>query len=202
MAGHLLDFAIRQATNNQKSLDDWMRLMYSRYALPKPGFEPADPVRAASEVAGKDLSDFFRRYISGKEPLPYDTYFGYAGIRVEKKTAPEKSWLGVSLSRQENGWALVTGVVPGGPAEKAGLDKGDVILALDGKAVNMADFLNALEAREPGKVMRLTIGRMGEQKELSVALSADPRQTYTLKPVDNPSDLQKKVYEGWLGGRP
>jgi predicted metalloprotease with PDZ domain len=65
--GHLLDFAIRNATNNQKSLDDWMRLLYQRYALPKPGFEPEDAVRAAGEVTGKDMSEFFRRYVSGKE---------------------------------------------------------------------------------------------------------------------------------------
>ena len=74
IVGHLLDFAIRQNTGNKKSLDDWMRLLYSRYALPKPGFEPRDAMRAASEVAGMDLTDFFERYISGKEPLPYEKY--------------------------------------------------------------------------------------------------------------------------------
>ncbi len=67
--GHIMDFAIRHDTNNQKSLDDWMRLLYSRYALPKPGFQPDDAIKAASEVSGKsvkDVSDFFQRYISGK----------------------------------------------------------------------------------------------------------------------------------------
>ena len=46
-----------------------MRLLYSRYALPKPGFQPDDAIKAASEVSGKsvkDVSDFFQRYISGK----------------------------------------------------------------------------------------------------------------------------------------
>ncbi len=53
--GHILDFAIRHDTNNQKSLDDWMRLLYSRYALPKPGFQPDDTIKAASEVSGKSV---------------------------------------------------------------------------------------------------------------------------------------------------
>ena len=56
--GLLLDLEIRHATQNRKSLDDWMRLMYQRYALPKPGFEPGDAVRAASEVAGTDMTSF------------------------------------------------------------------------------------------------------------------------------------------------
>ena len=90
IVGHLLDFAIRQSTGNQKSLDDWMRLLYSRYALPKPGFEPEDAVRAASEIAGTDMSDFFRQYITGKNPLPYEKYFAYAGIEVEKKSDTDK----------------------------------------------------------------------------------------------------------------
>ena len=72
--GHILDFAMRQDTNNQKSLDDWMRLLYSRYALPKPGFKPEDAIHAANEIAGTDISDIFRRYISGKEPIPYEQY--------------------------------------------------------------------------------------------------------------------------------
>ena len=41
--GHIMDFAIRHDTNNQKSLDDWMRLLYSRYALPSPGSNPTTP---------------------------------------------------------------------------------------------------------------------------------------------------------------
>ena len=94
-----MDFAIRHNTNNQKSLDDWMRLLYSRYALPKPGFQPEDAIKAASEVSGKnvnEVSDFFPRYISGKEPIPYEKYFGYAGIAVTKRS---------SIPRKR-GWAL------------------------------------------------------------------------------------------------
>ena len=77
--GHILDFAIRHDTGNVKSLDDWMRLLYSRYALPKAGFQPDDAVKAANEIAGKDVSALFAKYIAGKEAIPYEEYFGYAG---------------------------------------------------------------------------------------------------------------------------
>ncbi len=197
--GHFLDFAIRQATNNKKSLDDWMRLLYQRYALPKPGFEPQDALRAANEIAGKDLSDFFRQHISGKEPPPYEEYFAYAGIRVEKRTNPERAWLGAGSQRTENGQARINYLAPGGPAERAGLDKGDVVTAVDDKGVSADEFQAAIAAHRPGDSLQLTVQHAGATKQIAVTLSADPYPTYVLTPMENPTELQRNIYQSWLG---
>jgi predicted metalloprotease with PDZ domain len=197
--GHILDLAIRVETKNQKSLDDWMRLLYSRYALPKPGFEPDDAVRAASEVAGFDLSDIFRRYISGKDPIPYEKYFADAGITVEKKLDPEKPWIGLESVKSEEGHASVKNVIPGGPADLAGIERGDEILAVDHRAVDLDKFAAAVAEHKPGDTMRMAVLRVGEIKEISVTLAANPNLTYTLKPMENPSEQQKAIYNGWLG---
>jgi predicted metalloprotease with PDZ domain len=197
--GHFLDFALRQATNNQKSLDDWMRLMYQRYALPKPGFEPDDAMRAASEVAGKDMSDFFRRYISGKEIPPYETYFGYAGIQVEKRVDGQKFWFGATFQRGDDGHARVTGLVSGGPAEAAGLDRGDIIQSMNGRAVTAEEIQIVAATLHVGDTLKLTVLHAGQPKEISMNLIADPHPTYILKPVDNPTELQKKIYQSWMG---
>ncbi len=201
IAGHLLDFAIRQATHNEKSLDDWMRLLYQRHALPNPGFDPEDAVRAASDVAGKDMSDFFRRYISGKEPLPYETYFTYAGIRVEKRVAPDRGWAGTGLVRNEDGRARIANIVPGSPGERAGLDRGDVIVAVDGRAVNHEEFFGAVGSRKPGETLKITVIHERELKEVPLTLGADPYLTYVLTPVENPTEMQKEIYRSWLGLR-
>jgi predicted metalloprotease with PDZ domain len=199
IAGHLLDFAIREQTNNQKSLDDWMRLLYQRYALPKPGFEPEDAVRAASEVAGADMSDFFHRYISGKEPLPYEKYFEYAGIAVQKVYDPNAAWLGVATERNEDGRARIKNVIPGSPAEVAGLDRDDVILVVDGRAVDQEGFEAAIAERSPGNPVRITLLRLGELKEISLTLGASPYATYLLQPVVHPTDLQRRIFRSWIG---
>jgi predicted metalloprotease with PDZ domain len=198
--GHILDFAIRQNTNNQKSLDDWMRLLYSRYALPKPGFEPDDAVHAASEVAGQDVSDIFRRYISGKEPIPYETYFAYAGISVEKKLDPSKSWAGLTLTKQDNGTTSIKNITPGSPAESAGLDKDDVITALDGRAITSSDDVEALlAAYKPGVTIRVLVQRLGQMREFPLTLAPNPYYTYSLKPVEHPIAQQQAIYNSWLG---
>ena len=197
--GHLLDFAIRQATNNQKSLDDWMRLLYQRYALPKPGFEPEEAVRAASEVAGKDLSDFFRCYLQGKEVPPYAEYFAYAGISVEKRVNPETPWLGASWQKNEDGRARILNIFPGSPAEQSGLDRGEVIVAVGGQTVNADEFLRTLASSRPGETVRVTVIHDGAPREVEVKLGADSTVTYILKPMEEISDSQRTIYRSWLG---
>jgi len=200
--GHIMDFAIRHDTNNQKSLDDWMRLLYSRYALPKPGFQPDDAIKAASEVSGKsvkEVSDFFQRYISGKESIPYEEYFGYAGIAVEKKLDANKPWIGADTTKNDDGRAKIRNIIPGSPTESAGLDRDDIIYAIDSRAIDFDGFPKEISAHQPGDTVRLTVLRLGEFKDFSVALKANPNPTYTLKPMEHPTDQQKAIYNSWLG---
>jgi predicted metalloprotease with PDZ domain len=197
--GHILDFAIRDNTNNQRSLDDWMRLLYSRYALPKPGFKPEDAIHAASEVAGKDVSDVFRRYISGMEPIPYEQYFALAGIEVTKKVDPDKAWVGIEVKKSDDGHAQIRNVIPGSPAENAGLSNDDVIYAIDSRALE-ADGVNAqLSSRKPGDTLRITVLRLGEFREFLVTPTTNPNPTYSLKPMENQTEKQKAIYNSWLG---
>jgi predicted metalloprotease with PDZ domain len=197
--GHILDFAIRDNTNNQKSLDDWMRLLYSRYALPKPGFKPEDAIHAANEVAGKDVSDVFRRYISGIEPIPYEQYFALAGIEVTKKVDPDKAWVGIEVKKSDDGHAQIRNVIPGSPAENAGLSNDDVIYAIDSRALE-ADGVNAqLSSRKPGDTLRITVLRLGEFREFLVTPTTNPNPTYSLKPMENQTEKQKAIYNSWLG---
>ncbi len=199
VVGHLLDFAIRQATQNRRSLDDWMRLLYERHALPKPGFTPDDAVRAASEVAGRDMSEFFRRYITGKEPLPYEHYFAFAGIQVERQQQPEQPWLGAGLQGSREGWTHVVSVIPGGPAEAAGLDRGDIILGIGEEQLEFSKLTEILAQKMPGDSVDLTVVRWGQKRTIPVTLRSNPYATFVLKPVKNPTPLQRAIYVSWLG---
>ena len=201
LLGHLLDFAIRQNTGNKKTLDDWMRLLYQRYALPKPGFEPQDAIRALSEVGGMDFSDFSARYISGKDPLPYETYFAYAGISVEKKIDEKKPWAGMDTSKTDDGRPRISNIIPESPAESAGLEKDDIIVAIDGRAVSPDDIVPIVEAHKPGDVVKIAVLRLDELHEFTITLRSNPSPVYTLKPMDHMTDLQQQIYKSWLGAK-
>jgi predicted metalloprotease with PDZ domain len=199
ITGHLLDFAIRHATDNHKSLDDWMRLLYLRYALPKPGFQPQDAIQAASELAGADLSEFFHKYISGKEPLPYEQYFGYAGIEVKKTMDNSKPWLGISTQKDDDERPKITNVIPNSPADAAGLSRGDLLVAIDGRAVTVGGVSDAVGAHKPGDNIRIAVFREGRLREFQATLCGNPHFAYELKPMEKMSQQQKKIYQGWLG---
>ncbi len=71
-----------------------------------------------------------------------------------------KPQLGMKLLKRAAGGAYVQGVVPGGPAERAGLKAGDIILALDTQKMKDADEIAATTARlTPGMPVRVTFLR-------------------------------------------
>ena len=73
--------------------------------------------------------------------------------------------------RQVEGYAI-SGVVPGGPAEKAGLRAGDVIVQFDGQLIrSLADIEAALRKHKPGDKVRLVARRNGQQVEVEVTLA-------------------------------
>ncbi len=95
--GVLLDLAIRDATDNHKSLDDVFRLMNAQYAQQSRCYNDDEGIRAAvEEVAGKSFQDFFRRYVSGTDEIPFNDFLGIAGLQV-KAAASDQQSLGAQL---------------------------------------------------------------------------------------------------------
>jgi predicted metalloprotease with PDZ domain len=95
--GVMLDLAIRDATDNHKSLDDVFRLMNAKYAQQGKFYNDDEGIRAAvEEVAGKSFQDFFGRYVAGTDEIPYDHFFGIAGLEVKRAALNQES-LGAQL---------------------------------------------------------------------------------------------------------
>lgn len=77
------------------------------------------------------------------------------------------------------GAALITHVVADSPAESAGLQEGDFILAVDGTQLQAGSHLaEIIHARQPGETVRLTVRRPSETDplEIEVTLGEDPDQ--------------------------
>jgi Do/DeqQ family serine protease len=71
--------------------------------------------------------------------------------------------------------SLVESLYAGGPAEKSGLEPGDVVMAIDGFAVGNPDTLGyRLATAGIGKSVTLDVNRNGETKALTLALAAPP----------------------------
>jgi Do/DeqQ family serine protease len=92
---------------------------------------------------------------------------GMMGIGIQPVTSDLAQSIGMKSARG----ILVNSVSAGGPAEKAGLKTGDVILQLNGKDVGDAnDFRNRIAATAPGTEVTLSVWRNGAQQQLRVRL--------------------------------
>ena len=129
--GLLLDVLIRDASDNRASLDDVMRGLYRDAYLAGRGFTDAEFWAAVRRAAGgRPFADFYKRYVDGRDSLPYDSVLPLAGIRfaVTSYRAPR---IGISTSGDTTG-LRVTAVVPGAAYAAGGGQVGDTILTVGG----------------------------------------------------------------------
>lgn len=92
---------------------------------------------------------------------------GWLGVQIQSVTDEMVEALGLSQARG----ALVAKVVPGGPAQKAGIDSGDVIVSFDGKAIATTNALTRSVAETPvGKTVNVEIMRKGKKQTVKATL--------------------------------
>jgi serine protease DegQ len=96
---------------------------------------------------------------------------GWLGVSMQDIT-PE---LAESFRLKKPGGALVAGVLRNGPADEAGIKPGDILLAMDGKAVaGSSEMLNLVAALTPGKTIVLTILRNNSERSVKVKVGKRP----------------------------
>jgi 2-alkenal reductase len=85
-------------------------------------------------------------------------------------------WVGIECDSNYTNGVRIVGIVSGGPADKAGLQVGDVINEVDGLQVNSeADFITYLELyKSPGDTINFSINRNGSI--ISKTLTLEPRE--------------------------
>jgi Do/DeqQ family serine protease len=98
---------------------------------------------------------------------------GWIGVEL----APLTPALAESFKLGTGEGAIINGVLNGGPADKAGVKPGDVLVAIDGKpVVDPQSVLNLVTGIAPGSAARLKMKRKGEDLEVPVTVGRRPKQ--------------------------
>jgi S1-C subfamily serine protease len=82
-------------------------------------------------------------------------------------------YIGIKVDQQEH--KVIEDVVAGGPADKAGLKKGDVIVKINGMERSDELAVKLIKNGKPGDTVTLTIQRDGKEKEIKVSLAEPPK---------------------------
>jgi predicted metalloprotease with PDZ domain len=207
-----LDLKLRLETAGRSSLDDVVRELWRRHGLkgvgvPEDGFE-----RLAEELSGLALTDFFDSAVRGTADPPLKELLAQFGVSLEMRAsagpddrggAPraangEALTLGATTRERDHGLEL-TAVLDGGPAERAGLNPGDVLIALDRLRVTARNLAGRLARLEAGERVTASVFRGDELLEVGLVLKAAPLDTCYLVKSEQPEPEALERRRAWLG---
>lgn len=204
IVGIALDLEIRTRSGGKGSLAGVFRRLMRDFAAQGKGIESADIVAAASAEAGEDLSDFFKRYVEGTEPVPLPLLLRNAGLEVTMRSPwtnaqgepianadRKRAWIGVQLRGN-----VIRNRVPATPASDAGLMRGDEIVAVQGRRTDAeAEVRRELGRAGVGSTIELSVFRDDQLMTLPITVQENPHRIMTLRTPKDPSAATK----AWLG---
>ena len=190
LAALILDLMIRIKFDNEKSMDDVMRLMWQRHGKNLAGYSYSDYQTAAKTVFEEPLDEYFTNIISGNKP--YETYladlfpkFGLDFNLSQSKKMEERDY-GIRLDKE-----MIIDIDNNAPAYSL-LSIGDKIESINGNAFKEGLFTSGL--------ISLKINRFGRQ--LDFELKAQPGNYFAVYQVEMNDESDSKGLQrlaGWLG---
>ncbi|QIX62621.1 M61 family metallopeptidase [Hymenobacter lutimineralis] len=205
-----LDLELRQRFKTD--LDAFMREVWQQHGKPQRDYAPARPYTLADlqRILGKTARDtafagqFFRQHIQGHTLPNFTALLAPAGMVVRKAHAGRAS-LGVSrLQFVNNQLTVGSGTLLGDPLYVAGLDRGDQLLKLDGKALkDQKAFEKLLGKHKPGDVVQVEVRSRGQVRTLPVTLQEDEELEVVLteKTGQQPTPEQLAFRAAWLDAK-
>ncbi|NDK54621.1 M61 family metallopeptidase [Pontibacter sp. BT213] len=175
MLGLALDLTLRQ--NYNKTLDDYMQALWRKYGQPEKPYTLTNLQETLAEVSGDKAwaDNVFQDFVNGSHLPDYTPLLAQAGFEL-RKAKPGVATLGhPGLEFTKNGATITTGTTVTDPIYKAGLDRTDIILTLDGRKIRKEkDLEKVLKSHKPGDAIPVTYSSHGASKNATITLAEVP----------------------------
>lgn len=193
MLGLALDLSLREKGLN---LDDYFKMVWQQMGKNEVSYKIEDLERLLGEYAGDAFAKaYFSSYIYNSNMPNYDKLLQSVGLSLQRDTA--KAYTGTSLKASEGGLTITQTLNQNTPAYNAGLEKDDLITAINGTLITtIEDYDNFLAAKKPGEKIDIQYERFGTTKTTSISLTSDP--TYMISINPKASKKAEKVRKNWL----
>lgn len=195
VVGLLMDLEIANATKGAKGLDDVMKTMYIEYykKLGR-GYTDGEFKTMVEKISGISFTNFWKKYVNGTDPIEYEKYFGYAGVKVLNENAGKNEiYLGLA-TRRVGGSLMITGVARNSGAWIGGLNVNDEIISVDGNPIEAAiEKMPAITSKKVGDSAVFTVRRDGVVKDIKITFKANVNIKLTAIVDEQASPVQKQV---------
>jgi predicted metalloprotease with PDZ domain len=197
--GDLLDLAMREESQGKVSLRDLFQWMNQHYAKAGKFFDDSAGVRAAAEaLTGTSFEEFFRKYVSGTDEIPYNDFFQTVGLELDQ-TPIRTAYAGLKTSLNFGSTAIVTAVDSGSEGEKAGLRPGDIILSANGQQPGV-DLDAQIADLDPGSTLKLKVSTRDRVHEVKIKLGERGDAQYQLVDLPGATPQQLARRDAWIHG--
>lgn len=188
----LLDLAIINRSNGERSLDNVLKNTYDEYYKKKQrGFTSEEFKIALEKELGSSLEDFYKNHVHGTQSLDYNKYLNYAGLELVKRHSAGKPLLGVNTNKN-----IITKVHRNSAAWVSGLNVNDEILAIDSERVENLE--THIQQANVGDSLEVLVNRDGVLLTIYVKLLEDKATKGHIVAMKNITEKQRNVYKKWM----
>ena len=193
-----LDLELRRGSHGRKSLDQVMQVLWQRYGQSGTGVGEGDIFTAVAEVGGPTAARWLEKAVTTPGDVALEKPLKALGVKLQWQPLGDKPSLGVRTTVEGGDLKLAT-VFSGGPAERAGLAGGDVLVAWNGLRIS-PDGLDELLARHrAGDDIQLHYFRRDELQETHLVLAPPPAHRAELRLMEGLPESTGRLRRGWLG---
>lgn len=194
-----IDLTLRRLTQHGVTLDDLMRTLWSEFGQTQKPVDEFDILDIGirlleeAEVDAEGLAqfrDYFHSAVYGTQDLPLEELLQTVGVGFNLRPATSLNDSGGNAAKTDvarpelgmgigagNGGALAARVLNQGPAHRAGISAGDVLIAINQLKVDQGNFEKVLNRFQPGDNIRIHAFRRDELMEFTVTLAAPAADT-------------------------
>jgi len=199
----VLDLEIRAATGGKRTLDDAMRSLYRRTGKRAAGYTDAELREALAKDGAPGMDARLDAMVKAPGGLDVAGALTSLGLEVvPDPAAPAVPYTGWRTGTTGKDFPAIDWVEPGSPAARAGLEAGDLIVALDERRASADRLDRALRELPPGRAVSVSVFRDRTLRRFEMTAGAPLPPKLIVRPQSDATPEQKLRLDAWLGARP
>lgn len=210
LIGFCLDVLIRKESGGQQGFKEVEMKLLDKYGMKK-SFKDEDLFNDFIELTSPKIGEFFSRYVTGSEKLPYQEVCDIIGLSFQNTPYQSIDFGTIRIGFNRETFRLkITEIDENNELQKSlGVRKDDELVSLNGTKINFQNIMEIFgSAKKPAKEgddFVLEVARTGDNgKENTVKLTAKVTKTKTsydgkFTINENPTEQQLSMRNAWLG---